>query len=40
MKLKIKNPATGKIISELPIDTKESIENKLSLLRLGQKAWS
>lgn len=40
MTLKIKNPATGKIISELPTDTKESIQNKIRLLRLEQTAWS
>ncbi|WP_242206650.1 aldehyde dehydrogenase family protein [Aestuariivivens insulae] len=40
MNLKITNPATGNIITELLCNTKEDIQAKLNALRTGQKAWS
>src|SRR5690606_14089486 len=38
--MKIKNPATGEIIIELPTDGKKEIEAKLKALRRGQREWA
>jgi acyl-CoA reductase-like NAD-dependent aldehyde dehydrogenase len=38
--LKIINPATEEVISELKEDTRESIEEKFSMLQNGQRKWS
>ncbi|MBJ6368869.1 aldehyde dehydrogenase family protein [Snuella sedimenti] len=40
MELKIKNPATGKTITELQADTKLDVQVKLNTLRKGQKEWA
>ena len=34
------NPATEEIIAELPVDTKESVQEKLAQLGKGQKDWA
>jgi len=37
--LKIINPATEKVIAELPEDRPKNLENRLDILRKGQVAW-
>ena len=39
-KLAITNPATEKIIGEINVDNRQTLENKFSLLRKAQPAWS
>ncbi len=40
MSLKVINPATEEVITELKEDSKESATDKLNMLRQGQVAWS
>ena len=38
--MKIINPYTQEVISEVPTDSKETIENKFNKAKLAQTAWS
>ena len=38
--MKIINPATEELINDIAEDTPESVNQKFSLLKMGQKAWA
>ena len=38
--MQIKNPSTGEVIRDLPEDSETSLNEKLQLLKKGQKSWA